>query len=118
MNNNRQPDKVYLNLSSTEFKNINLPDDLINYFNTDKRLIINWVDGENTKPMKKIFPILKYLDDDDIIIDADDDILFPRDFIESRLADFKTHGGGCCAGIQGPPGRPASYGSRERPVCR
>lgn len=96
MNNNRQPDKVYLNLSSTEFKNINLPDDLINYFNTDKRLIINWVDGENTKPMKKIFPILKYLDDDDIIIDADDDILFPRDFIESRLADFKTHGGGCC----------------------
>ena len=35
--------------------------------------------------MKKILPILKYLQDDDIIIDADDDILFPKDLIESRL---------------------------------
>jgi hypothetical protein len=93
MSNKVQPDKVYLNLSSTEFEGIDLPQDLVDYFNTDERLIINWVDGENTKTMKKVFPVLKYLNDDDIIIDGDDDILFPKDLIESRLKDFNNNGG-------------------------
>ncbi len=91
MNNTVQPDRVYLNLSQTEFEGIELPKDLVDYFNSDERLIINWVPGPNTKSMKKIFPILKYLQDDDIIIDADDDILFPKDLIESRLKDFEDN---------------------------
>ena len=89
INNTIKPDRVYLNLSKTEFNGIELPKDLVEYFNSDDRLIINWVEGENTKSMKKIFPILKYLNDDDIIIDADDDILFPKDLIESRIKDFE-----------------------------
>lgn len=93
MSNTVQPDKVYLNLSSTEFEGIDLPQDLVDYFNTDERLTINWVEGENTKTMKKVFPILRYLNDDDIIIDGDDDILFPKDLIESRLKDFNNNGG-------------------------
>lgn len=93
MNNTIKPDRLYLNLSKTEFDGIELPEDLVEYFNLDERLIINWVDGENTKSMKKVFPILEYLDDDDIIIDADDDILFPIDLIESRLKDFEKY---CC----------------------
>lgn len=93
MNNTVKPDRVYLNLSKTEFDGIELPKDLVDYFNSDERLIINWVDGENTKSMKKVFPILKYLADDDIIIDADDDILFPKDLIECRIKDFNTFGG-------------------------
>ena len=94
MKNTIKPDRVYLNLSKTEFDNagVRLPDDLVDYFNSDERLIINWVDGENTKSMKKVFPILEYLDDDDIIITADDDILFPIDLIESRINDFKEFG--------------------------
>ena len=96
MNNTVQPDKVYLNLSKTEFEGINLPQDLVDYFNSDERLIINWVSGPNTKAMKKIFPILQYLNDDDIIIDADDDILFPKDLIESRLNDFERNGRKYC----------------------
>ena len=92
MNNTVKPDRLYLNLSLTEFYGIELPEDLVEYFNSDDRLIINWVDGENTKSMKKVFPILEYLDDDDIIIDADDDILFPIDLIESRLKDFERYG--------------------------
>lgn len=92
MNNTVKPDRLYLNLSLTEFNGIELPEDLVEYFNSDDRLIINWVDGENTKSMKKVFPILEYLDDDDIIIDADDDILFPIDLIESRLKDFEKYG--------------------------
>ena len=96
MNNTIQPDRVYLNLSETEFQGIQLPQDLVDYFNSDERLIINWVSGPNTKAMKKIFPILKYLQDDDIIIDADDDILFPKDLIESRLNDFERNGRRYC----------------------
>lgn len=94
MNNTMKPDRVYLNLSKSEFdfERVELPKDLVDYFNSDERLIINWVDGKNTKSMKKIFPILDYLDDDDIIITADDDLLFPKDFIESRLDDFNKFG--------------------------
>ena len=96
MDNTVQPDRVYLNLSKTEFEGIPLPEDLVEYFNSDERLIINWVPGPNTKAMKKVFPILEYLEDDDIIIDADDDILFPRDLIECRLKDFENNGRKCC----------------------
>ena len=96
MKNTLQPDRVYLNLSKTEFEGIELPKDLVEYFDSDERLIINWVDGPNTKSMKKVFPILDYLQDDDIIIDADDDILFPEDLIESRVSDFKRYGSNFC----------------------
>lgn len=87
-----QPDRLYLSLSIEEFPNkeLDIPKDLVDYFNTDERLIFNWVDGENTKTMKKVFPALQYLNDDDIIITADDDILFPKDLIESRVNDFNN----------------------------
>lgn len=89
MDNTMKPDRLYLNLSKTEFEGIDLPEDLVEYFNSDDRLIINWVEGENTKSMKKVFPILGYLEDDDIIINIDDDALLPNVFIESRYNDFK-----------------------------
>lgn len=92
MNNTVKPDRVYLNLSDVEFSDVELPKDLVEYFESDERLFINWVSGENTKTMKKVFPILKYLNDDDIIITADDDILFPKDLIESRINDFEKFG--------------------------
>lgn len=91
MDNTITPDVLYLNLSKTEFKGIPLPQDLVDYFNSDPRLIINWVEGENTKSMKKVFPVLQYLGNDDIIITADDDIPFPKDLIESRLDDFYSY---------------------------
>ena len=75
MKNTLKPDRLYLNLSLTEFHGIELPEDLVEYFNSDDRLIINWVDGENTKTMKKVFPVLQYLEDDDIILPVDDDIM-------------------------------------------
>ena len=94
MKNTLQPDRLYLSLSVDEFPNreLDLSEDLVNYFNSDNRLILNWVEGKNTKSMKKVFPSLEYLDDDDIIITADDDILFPTDLIESRIKDFNTFG--------------------------
>ena len=114
MKNTVQPDRVYLNLSKTEFEGINLPKDLVDYFESDDRLIINWVSGPNTKAMKKVFPILNYLKDDDIIIDADDDILFPQDLIESRLKDFRNNG--CRYPISSNQHRSVGFGGKMKVV--
>ena len=93
MNGTLQPDKLYLSLSVEEFsiRESDLPKDLVDYFNSDERLIFNWVEGENTKCMKKVFPILQYLDDEDIILPIDDDIMYPLDYIEKRVGEYLTH---------------------------
>lgn len=91
MRNTVQPDRLYLNLSSEEFADEELPKDLVELFGSDDRLIMNWVPGENTKTFKKMFPILQYLDDDDIILECDDDFTLPSDFIQCRLKDFETN---------------------------
>lgn len=92
LDNTVLPDRIYLTLSHKEFPNWeqSLPIDLYHLIMTSNRVILNWVE-ENTKSMKKVFPILPYLDDDDIIIDLDDDMLVPRDFIESRMKDFNDN---------------------------
>ena len=88
-----QPDRLYLSLSVEEFPNkeLDLPKDLVKYFNGNEKLIINWVDGENTKTMKKVFPVLQYLNDNDIIIPMDDDVIYPLSYIEKRVMEYKTH---------------------------
>ena len=62
-------------------------------------ITLNWVEGKNTKPFKKIFPILKYCNDNDIIINIDDDMLLPSTFIESRIRDFNKYKT-CISGLQ------------------
>lgn len=88
-----QPDRLYLSLSTEEFPNreSELPTDLVEYFNTNEKLILNWVEGENTKTMKKVFPVLQYLEDDDIILPVDDDIMYPLDYVEKRVMEYKSH---------------------------
>ena len=54
---------------------------------------INWVDGPNTKPWKKVFPILKYLDDDDLILLLDDDVEVQYNLIETRVREFDENCG-------------------------
>ena len=49
---------------------------------------INWVEGPNTKTMKKVFPVLPLIDDEDIILNVDDDFVIPNDYIEIRLNEF------------------------------
>lgn len=83
------PDRLYLTLSIEEFPNMenDLPTDLVDLFLHNRRLMINWV-YRNTKAMKKIIPILPYLEDEDIIINCDEDVIVPPDLIESRVLDF------------------------------
>ena len=93
LDNTIQPDRIYLTLSHKEFPNWeeSLPNDLYHLIMTSNRVILNWVE-ENAKSMKKVLPILPYLEDEDIIIDIDDDMLLPRDFIASRIRDFDNNG--------------------------
>lgn len=87
------PDRIYLTLSHLEFPHYerDLPADLYKLVMTSNRVILNWVE-ENRKSFKKVFPILPYLEDDDVVITVDDDTLIPQDFVESRMADFKFSG--------------------------
>lgn len=93
LENTLVPDRIYLTLSHLEFPNYeqSLPIDLYRLIMTSNKVILNWVE-DNYKSMKKVFPILPYLEDEDVIIDIDDDMILPKDFIESRIRDFKNYG--------------------------
>jgi hypothetical protein len=84
------PDRIYLTLARPQFPNDldDLPPLLRGLVVEDPHVFINWVDVD-TKIMKKVVPVLPYLEDDDFILCCDDDILYPSDYIESRLNDFK-----------------------------
>ena len=93
LNNTLKPDVVYLNLSQEEFPNgeRDIPMELVSMFRKQPAFKINWVPGPNTKTMKKVFPILPFLQDDDIVIYIDDDFLLPIGFVKSRVDDFIMH---------------------------
>lgn len=94
LNQTKIPNRIYLNLSEEEFpkKEYDLPDDLINIIKNNDNIILNWISGENTKTMKKVFPILQFIDDNDIIITCDDDFIIPIDMIETRIKEFISSG--------------------------
>lgn len=52
---------------------------------------INWISGENTKSMKKVYPILDMVSEDDMIIICDDDLDVPENFIYLRAKEFLEH---------------------------
>ena len=84
------PDRIYLTLARPQFKNDldDLPPLIRKLVIENPRVFINWVDID-TKIMKKVVPVIQYLDNEDIILPCDDDILYPLDYIESRLKDMK-----------------------------
>lgn len=58
---------------------------------SNPKVKLNWVTGENTKSMKKVYPILPFLEDNDMIILCDDDFDIPNNFIKVRVDEFKEH---------------------------
>lgn len=94
MDNTLKPDIVFLNLSAAEFPNreLDLPRELVQLSRDDPTFKINWVPGTNTKTMKKVFPILPLVEEDDLLIYIDDDFLLPMGFVQNRVDDFIHHG--------------------------
>lgn len=91
---NLKPHKVVLNLSSSAYlKDEGVLDlDVYSYLTHGiegelKNIIhIEWV--ENTGPFRKLMPTLQTADLDDIIVTADDDIIYDRNWLSSLLQDF------------------------------
>ena len=98
LNNTLTPNLIYLNLSVEEFPNLidDLPQDLANLCMSNPIVKLNWIPGKNTKAMKKMLPILRYLDQDDLVMTLDDDTLLATDHIQSRYDDFKSNNGEYC----------------------
>ena len=55
--------------------------DLVRLEENSPEFTINWVSGPNTKTMKKVFPVLPLIEDDDIVIYTDDDFILPSGFV-------------------------------------
>ena len=85
-----KPDKIVLNLSTDEFprKEEELPKELVAA--QDDVFEIYWV-KENNKVYKKIIPTLKRFPED-VIISIDDDIEYPKNFIEEMYGKFVEYG--------------------------
>lgn len=83
LKNTHKPDIVFLSLSTEEFPNLldDLPQDLVKLCMSNPNVKLNWVTGKNTKSMKKVYPILPYLEDEDMIVLCDDDFDIPENFI-------------------------------------
>lgn len=81
-----KPDKIILNLSTDEFQDKHIPIDL-KLLEKYTIFEINWV-KENTKAFKKIIPTMK-LYPESVVISIDDDIIYPRLFIETILDSYK-----------------------------
>lgn len=81
--NTTKPNKIELNLSSEEFpeKEKELPESLVNWNKLDFEIF--WT-IKNTKSFKKLIPaVIRHAKDDCVIITVDDDVLYPKDFIEN-----------------------------------
>lgn len=87
------PDEIYLTLSREEFPggNDDLPKDLMEQID-GRTVILLWTLG-NRKAFKKVFPVLPYLDEHDLVMTCDDDIVVMPDLLASRLEDFYHYGG-------------------------
>ena len=93
MNQTLRPDKIILNLSTDEFpkKEEELPKELVD--RQDDVFEIYWV-KENTKAYKKILPTLERFPED-VIISIDDDIEYPKEFIQKMYKKFIEIGKDC-----------------------
>ena len=93
--NTIRPDRLVLNLSKDEFPNKekDLPQELVDYVKKDRNFEIYWVDG-NTKPYKKTIPTLRRFPSD-VIISVDDDINYPKNFIQILWNYYVMYGKQC-----------------------
>lgn len=84
LNQTVKPDRVVLWLSKEQFENVEIPENLLNL--EKYGLEIKWVD-KDIKSFKKLVPSVKEFPEA-IIITADDDILYPDNYIESLYLSY------------------------------
>lgn len=85
-----EPDLVELNLSLAEFpnKNEDLPLELQQFILNNKKIEINWCEG-NDNVFKKIIPTLKkFYGETYYLISIDDDMVYGEKFIEENIKEI------------------------------
>lgn len=89
-----KPHKIVLNLSSDPYlkdegiQNIDVFSYLTQGIEDELKKIIHIVWVENTGPFRKLMPTLQTADLDDIIVTADDDIIYGQQWLSSLLQGF------------------------------
>ena len=82
-----KPDKVVLWLASEQFSQTTLPENLLRL--QEFGLEIKWTD-KDIRSFKKLIPsLIEY--PDDIIITADDDIFYPKNFVENLYCAYQKN---------------------------
>lgn len=88
-----EPDIVQINLSKEEFKNKeqDFPKDLIELINSNHKVQIEWVDG-NDGVFKKIIPTLKkHYGKDYYLFSVDDDWIYRHDYIKMMIEYIENY---------------------------
>lgn len=87
-----RPDRIVLNLAEEEFpgKEKDLPRELTSLIGSVPNFEIFWV-KKNTKPYKKLIPSLERFPND-VIITVDDDVEYPKNFVELMYCKFLDYG--------------------------
>jgi len=90
LSNTMLPDRIMVNLSEEDFPDRILPESVTQFITGYHNLIkLNW-EKENMKTYKKIFPVFREYPNAWVIC-ADDDIIYPEDFVESFLICHALH---------------------------
>lgn len=82
------PDLIVLYLAESEFPKKKIPSELTNMVKKNKRFEIRWT--KDTRSYKKLIPALQEFPDDIIII-ADDDVVYPQEWFARLLAAHKKY---------------------------
>ena len=93
MNQSVKPDKIILFLTSNEFPDKQLPDNLTNLQND--MFEIRWTDCNYRSYNKLVHTLADF--PNDIIITVDDDVLYPRHLVKDLIKLHKKHPNDICA---------------------
>ena len=91
------PDYIYLWVSSEPYlsdEGMNFIPEFIHELN-EIHNIIKVVYTENTGPYRKIIPALRSFSNDDILVYADDDVIYSRFWLKKMMDKFNFYDGGC-----------------------
>lgn len=93
-----KPDLFLINISQDSYLSDSgfdqVPEWLAN--NLQENIKINWVD--NTGPYRKLIPAIELAKDDDVIITADDDVLYHEEWLENMIKSSGENPGHIIAG--------------------
>lgn len=82
------PDTLLVNLSSDPYLN-DAGISAAPAWLSQQPVTVNWVD--NTGPYRKLLPAMSIADENDIVVTADDDILYERHWLESLIGLAQSH---------------------------